>query len=74
MKKEKITVYNSSFEVEFKIKEALKKHNISIYRVAKLTGIRYELLRRSLALQRTLSANELILILKCTDINYEDLM
>ncbi len=65
---------NNSYEIEKRVKSVLKKHHISMYQVAKKSGIRYELLRRSMALKRTLSANELVLILKVTDIAYEEII
>jgi hypothetical protein len=69
-----ITELNNSFTVEAKLKTALQKHHISIYRLSKLSGIRYELLRRSFNSQRKLSASEFIKILSCTGIQYEEVI
>lgn len=48
------------------VKQILKDYTIakgiSIYQLSKLTGIRYELLRRSINENRVLSADELIAI------------
>ena len=63
---------NNSYEVEKKVKSVLERHHISMYRLSKITGIRYELIRRSLSFKRSLSANELVTILNCTNIPYEE--
>ena len=59
--------------IEQKIKCALEEKNISIYKLAKDTGIRYELLRRVFAGERKLSADEMVLILNCENISFEDI-
>ena len=59
--------------VEEKLKLELEKSGTSIYRLSKLCGIKYELLRRSLNGKRRMSADELVLILKHTDISLEEL-
>ena len=53
-------------------KEMEIKH-ITIYRLSKLTDIRYELLRRVFRGERKLTAEEFILILDKTGIRLEDL-
>ncbi len=54
------------------IKDEMRKRGISIYRLAKLTGIRYELLRRVFCGERKLTADEFVLVLEKTDIKFDD--
>lgn len=60
--------------LEAKLKAILKERNISIYQLSKLSGIKYELLRRSLNSQRKLSATEFITILLSAGIKYEEVV
>ncbi len=55
------------------LKSELKKRNISVARLSRLTGIRYELLRRSFNAARELRADELVRILTCTGISYNEI-
>ena len=55
-----------------RIRGQMRKRGISIYRLAKLTGIRYELLRRVFCGERKLTADELVLILEKIDIKFDD--
>ena len=57
--------------VEIKIKEELNRRKISTYRLSKDIGIKYELLRRVFCGKRRLLADELLLILEKTGINFE---
>lgn len=59
--------------VEEKLYEALKKRNITIYKLAKMIDMHYEALRRVFAFQRKLTANELVKILKCTGIDFKEI-
>lgn len=56
-----------------KISEILNAKGFSIYKLSKLTGIKYELLRRTMIGKRKLSADELILILEKADISFDDI-
>lgn len=51
----------------------MQNKGITIYTASKLTGIRYELLRRAFRGKRRLTADELALILKQTGIKFEEL-
>lgn len=53
-----------------KLKNELQKNGISIYRLSQLTGMKYELLRRVFIGKRKLSAEELLLILDKTNIEF----
>lgn len=55
------------------LKEALQKKGITLYRLAKLTGIRYELVRRVFCGERKLSADELALMLEKTGICFDEI-
>ena len=55
-----------------RIRDEMRKRGISIYRLAKLTGIRYELLRRVFCGERKLTADEFVLVLEKTDIKFDD--
>lgn len=57
-----------------KLGAALKRRGITVYRLSKITGIKYELLRRSLAEERKLTAVELVEILKATGIGLEEII
>ena len=56
-----------------RLKQELAKRGISLYKVAELTEIRYELLRRSFNERRELRARELIAILEKTGVRYEEI-
>lgn len=56
-----------------KLLNVMRNKGITIYAVSRLTGIRYELLRRAFRGKRRLTADELALILKQTDIKFEEL-
>ena len=51
----------------------MQNKGITIYAISRLTGIRYELLRRAFRGKRRLTTDELALILKQTDIKFEEL-
>lgn len=51
----------------------LAKRGISLHKTAELTGMRYELLRRSFNDGRELRARELITILEKTGIRFEEI-
>ena len=53
------------------LKKALETKGITVYKAAKLTGIKYELLRRVFCGERKLSADELLLILEKCEIDLE---
>ena len=54
------------------LKRELDKKGISLYRLAKLTGIRYELLRRTFNEKRKLRTDEFIKILSTCNLKYEE--
>lgn len=56
-----------------KLKHELDKKGITIYRLSKLTSIKYELLRRVFTNERKLSADELLKIIDATEIDFEKL-
>lgn len=56
-----------------KLKKEMQENDISIYKLSKLTGIKYELLRRVFVGQRKLSAEELLLILDKTSIEFSNI-
>ena len=56
-----------------KLRDALQARGISIYRLHKMTGIRYELLRRSFSSKRDLRVGELILILEKSGIAFDQI-
>ena len=56
-----------------KLNDILKEKNITTYKLSKLTGIKYELLRRVFAGKRKLSADEFVLILEKTGICFSEL-
>lgn len=60
--------------VEIALKRHLDKKGITIYRLAKETGIKYELLRRVFVGKRKLTADELLCILSVVDITVSDIM
>lgn len=47
-----------------KLQEILDRRGITLYKLAKLTGIRYELLRRSFHGKRRMSADEYLYIME----------
>ena len=59
--------------VEKKIKHILDKKGISIYKLSKDCGIKYELLRRVFVGERKLTADEMILIMNCANIKFDEL-
>ena len=59
--------------VEIKLYARMKAEGITIYRLSKLTGIKYELLRRVFRGERKLTANELINILDKTKISFDEI-
>lgn len=56
-----------------KLKKEMQENDISIYKLSKLTGIKYELLRRVFVGRRKLSAEELLLILDKTNIEFSNI-
>lgn len=54
-----------------KIKKEMDNRGVSIYRLSKDTGIKYELLRRVFCGERKLTADELVIILDKMGLNYE---
>lgn len=56
-----------------KLKKEMQENDISIYKLSKLTGIKYELLRRVFVGQRKLSAEELLLILDKANIEFSNI-
>lgn len=59
--------------IERALKQQLDKKGISMYKLAKETGIKYELLRRVFKGARKLTADELVEILLVTDIDIKDI-
>ena len=59
--------------VEGKIHIQMERRGITIYRLSKETGIKYELLRRIFCGERKMSADELLLILDKTGIAFEEI-
>lgn len=57
-----------------KLRAALKRRGITVYRLSKITGIKYELLRRSLTEERKLTAAELVEVLKAVGIGLEEII
>lgn len=57
-----------------RLRAALKRRGITVYRLSKITGIKYELLRRSLAEERKLTAAELVEVLKAAGIGLEEII
>ena len=57
-----------------KLRAALKRREITVYRLSKITGIKYELLRRSLTEERKLTAEELVEVLKAAGIGLEEII
>ncbi len=55
-----------------KLYNVMKEKKITMYRLSKLTGIKYELIRRLFCNQRMLSADEFVLILDKTGITFEE--
>ncbi len=53
------------------LKKELEAKGITVYKAAKLTGMKYELLRRVFCGERKLSANEFLLILEKCEIDFE---
>ncbi len=54
-----------------RLKRELEEKGITIYKAAKLIGIKYELLRRVFCGERKLSADEFLLILEKCDIDFK---
>ena len=59
--------------IERALKQQLDKKGISMYKLAKETGIKYELLRRVFKGARKLAADELVEILLVTGIDIKDI-
>ena len=59
--------------IEKALKQQLNKKGISTYKLAKESGIKYELLRRVFKGARKLAADELVEILLVTDIDIKDI-
>lgn len=66
-------LWGGKMSVTEKLNDILKEKNITIYKLSKLTGIKYELLRRVFARERKLSADEFVLILEKTGIYLSEL-
>lgn len=60
--------------VQQQLAKYMAKNGITIAHVARVAGIEYELLRRSLRENRTLTADELAAILTSTKIKLEDIL
>lgn len=56
-----------------RLRDALVKRGVSLHKAAEITGIRYELLRRSFNAGRELRARELIAILEKTGVQFEEI-
>ena len=56
------------------LKQEFEKKQLTIYKASKLTGIKYELLRRAFNEKRRLTAEEFILILTKCGIAYDDIV
>ena len=54
------------------LQREMEAKGITIYRLSKLTGMKYELLRRIFRGERKLTAEEFVLICNRTDIKMED--
>ena len=52
-----------------KIYKAMEQQGMTTYKLAQLIGMKYELLRRVFHGKRKLTADELILIMKCVDVD-----
>ena len=59
-------------KIQYSLARYLKRKGITIWFVSKATGIQYELLRRSLNGSRVLTADELVSILRSTNITLAD--
>ncbi|MBQ7959775.1 MAG: helix-turn-helix transcriptional regulator [Clostridia bacterium] len=57
--------------VASKLKKLMEERKITIYRLSKITGIKYELLRRVFCGERKLLADELIIILDKMGIDFK---
>lgn len=60
--------------IQYLLAKYLKENGITIAYLARASGIKYELLRRSLNGRRILSADELIMILVSTNIKLADVL
>ena len=58
--------------VSEKLLSVMKEKGITMYRLSKITGMRYELIRRIFCHQRKPTADEFVLILQKTGITYEE--
>lgn len=56
-----------------RLKSVLESKGISLYKLSRLTGIKYELLRRTFNEKRKLTADEMILILERTGIDLKEI-
>ena len=61
-------------KIQHKISKYMIQNGITIAHVARMTGIDYEMLRRSLRENRVLTADELVAILTSTTINLTDVL
>lgn len=60
-------------EIVKKLSVAMKSKKITVYALSKMTGIKYELLRRVFAGKRKLTADELVLIVKRLSIDFDEI-
>ena len=60
-------------DIQWELYEYITAHGISIRFISNKTGINYEMLRRSLHSQRSMTANELVKILNVLDVKFEDI-
>lgn len=56
-----------------KLYQKIKEKGITIYQLAQMTGIKYELVRRIFRAKRKMSAEEFVLILDKTGVKLEDI-
>lgn len=52
------------------IKNIMKEHGVSVYKLSKMLDMRYEILRRVFVNKRILSADEFLRILDVLEINF----
>ena len=60
-------------DIQRELYEYITAHGISIRFISNKTGINYEMLRRSLHSQRSMTANELVKILGVLGVKLEDI-
>ena len=56
-----------------KVLRELKNKGITLYRLSQMMNMRYELIRRTFNGNRTLTADELLLLLEKTGIDFEQI-